>query len=106
MQPYNTIATHFTHSTPPQVSDIPATDAAAGYCPNSGVHYRVHFSSLVNSYYEGRESGREEGDARRSRDDARNALAEGLSPELVHRITGLDTQTILQIASSLALKQP
>ena len=37
-------------------------------------------------YEEGREEGREE--------IARNALAQGISPELVRTITGLDIQTI------------
>jgi hypothetical protein len=36
-------------------------------------------------------------------DDARNALAEGLSPEVIHRITGLDTAKIRQISATMSV---
>jgi hypothetical protein len=41
-----------------------------------------------------REEGREEGREERDREVARNALAEGASPEFVQKITGLDLATI------------
>ena len=44
-------------------------------------------------YEDGLEEGREEG-REEKRTIARNALAKGLTPELVHEITGLDMKTI------------
>ena len=49
--------------------------------------------------YERRE-GRREGEKNNALKNARNALAEGLSFEQVHRITGLDIQTIRTLQSS------
>ena len=46
--------------------------------------------ALAVRYEEGWEKGREEGIEK----TARNALAKGLSPELIHSITGLDLETI------------
>jgi predicted transposase/invertase (TIGR01784 family) len=46
---------------------------------------------LVTAYYEGKEDTKYEA--------ARNAVAEGLSPEVIHRITGLDIATIQQIVT-------
>jgi hypothetical protein len=43
---------------------------------------------------EGLEEGLEKGREERQKEIARNALAEGLSPELVQKITGLDLETI------------
>jgi hypothetical protein len=50
--------------------------------------------ALEVQYREGREEGLERGLEK----VARNALAEGMSPDLVSRITGLDTTTIKRLA--------
>jgi len=42
---------------------------------------------------------REEGGEERDIAIARNALAEGLSPEFIHKITGLDMKTIIELKS-------
>ncbi|MCL2608842.1 MAG: hypothetical protein FWD94_02935 [Treponema sp.] len=42
----------------------------------------------------GREEGREMGLAEIKRETARNALMEGLSPEVICKITGLDMETV------------
>ena len=47
-------------------------------------------SKLVQAKREGRQEGQQEG----REDVARNALAKGLSIEMVHDITGLDIETI------------
>ncbi|MCL2381870.1 MAG: hypothetical protein FWC64_09820 [Treponema sp.] len=47
----------------------------------------------------GRNEGMELGEARGREETARNALAQGLAPELVHRITGIDMETIQRLAS-------
>ncbi|MDR1301998.1 MAG: hypothetical protein LBK43_05965, partial [Treponema sp.] len=46
-----------------------------------------------------REAGQEIGWEKRNIAIARNALAEGLSPELVQKITGLDLETLMQLSS-------
>jgi len=52
-------------------------------------------NGVIPGYIEqGRVQGREEGLAVA----ARNALAQGASPEFVRKITGLDTETIKQLA--------
>ena len=43
---------------------------------------------------EAREDGREEGRQNGKVDIARNALAEGFTPESIQKITGLDLETI------------
>jgi predicted transposase/invertase (TIGR01784 family) len=48
-------------------------------------------------YEEGMEKGREEG----REETARNALAEGLSIEIVQKITGLDMETVKSLQSAL-----
>jgi predicted transposase/invertase (TIGR01784 family) len=45
-----------------------------------------------------REEGREEGEEKKQREIAQNALAKGLSPEFVQEITGLDRETIKQLS--------
>jgi predicted transposase/invertase (TIGR01784 family) len=47
---------------------------------------------------EGREEGREEGQEAAKKEDARNALAKGFSPEIISEITGLDVETIRQLS--------
>jgi predicted transposase/invertase (TIGR01784 family) len=49
--------------------------------------------ALAVRYREGREEGKEEG----KEEIARNALAEGMSPEAISRITGLDITTIKRL---------
>ena len=46
---------------------------------------------IVQGIVKGREEGREES----CEQIARNALAKGISPDMVHEITGLDLETIL-----------
>jgi len=48
---------------------------------------------------EGWEGGLEEGLEKGREDIAKNALAEGLSPEIIRTITGLDTETIMNLQS-------
>ena len=48
----------------------------------------------------GIEKGREEGMEKGKKETARNALAEGVSIELVQKITGLDLETIKNLAQS------
>jgi predicted transposase/invertase (TIGR01784 family) len=50
---------------------------------------------------EGREYGREEGREEGHEKDARNALALGLSVDMVQKITGLDTQSIRRLAGQV-----
>jgi len=50
--------------------------------------------ALAFRYNEGREEGREEGIEKGVEKVARNALAHGMSPELVQTITGLDIENI------------
>jgi predicted transposase/invertase (TIGR01784 family) len=45
--------------------------------------------------------GVEEGEDKKAREDARNALKEGLSVDAVQRITGLETETIKEIQAKL-----
>ena len=56
-------------------------------------------SDMVHERREGRKEGRYEGERSNALKNARNALAEGLSFEQVHRITGLDIQTIQTLQS-------
>jgi predicted transposase/invertase (TIGR01784 family) len=84
-----------------------AMKEAIKYCIENGVlktfletHSSEVFNMLITEwnldeakeawYEEGREEGREEG----IEDIARNALAEGLSVDVVKKITGLDMETI------------
>jgi len=46
------------------------------------------------------EEGHNEGMERGREETARNAIAQGLAPELVHRITGLDMETIQRLDSA------
>jgi hypothetical protein len=54
--------------------------------------------ALEYRYEEGRREGRNEGQRTKANEDARRALQEGLSIDVVHRITGLDTETIQDLA--------
>jgi hypothetical protein len=54
--------------------------------------------ALAVRYEEGREEGWEEG----REEVARNALANGLSPDFIHKITGLDLETINSFAAANA----
>ena len=56
---------------------------------------------LEEGLEEGLEKGREEG----REDIARNALAEGATVEFVNKITGLDTETIMNL-QSLVTRNP
>jgi len=53
--------------------------------------------ALAVRFEEGREEGREEGLEEGREEIARNAIAEGLSPEVICAITGLDTETIMTL---------
>jgi predicted transposase/invertase (TIGR01784 family) len=57
--------------------------------------------ALVFRYEEGREEGREEGIEMGMEKAARNALAQGVAPELIHTITGLDIESIYGLQSQL-----
>ncbi|MDR1302911.1 MAG: hypothetical protein LBK43_10660, partial [Treponema sp.] len=48
----------------------------------------------------GQKIGWEAGQEERNRAIARNALAEGASPEFVQKITGLDLETLMQLSST------
>jgi predicted transposase YdaD len=50
------------------------------------------------AWAEGRVLGREEGREVEREEVARNALAEGLTPDFVQKITGLDMETIKKLA--------
>jgi hypothetical protein len=58
--------------------------------------------------FEAREEAAAEGRAEGRAEVARNALAQGLEPEIVQKITGLDIQTItgLKQAADNSEKQP
>jgi len=57
-------------------------------------------SGLNYAKDEGRQEGREEGQEAATLEIARNALAESATPEFVQKITGLDLETIKQLAGS------
>jgi predicted transposase/invertase (TIGR01784 family) len=44
------------------------------------------------------EEGREEGLKTAKKEDARNALAKGFTPEIISEITGLDVETVRQLS--------
>jgi predicted transposase/invertase (TIGR01784 family) len=93
--------------------------AAVKYCVNHGIlkdFLELHSSEVFNMLFtewnwddalavrfeEGREEGREEG-LEKGREEgreeiARNALTKGLPPDVIREITGLDIQTIMNIA--------
>jgi len=56
--------------------------------------------ALAVRYEEGWEDGMDKGREEGMVNVARNALAEGLSPEVIRTITGLDTETIMTLAST------
>jgi len=56
--------------------------------------------ALAYRYEEGLEVGREEGMEKGMEKVARNALSQGVSPEMIHIITGLDIETINSIRLS------
>jgi predicted transposase/invertase (TIGR01784 family) len=49
---------------------------------------------IVKGREEGRVEGREKGRVEGREEIARNALAKGIPPDMVHEITGLDLETI------------
>jgi predicted transposase/invertase (TIGR01784 family) len=51
---------------------------------------------------EGREQGRGQGLKAAKKEDARNALAKGFTPEIISEITGLDVETIRQLSTQQA----
>jgi hypothetical protein len=92
--------------------------AAVKYCVSRGIlqdFLELHSSEVFNMLFtewnwddalavrfeEGREEGREEGleqGLEKGREEiARNALAKGLSPDIIGEITGLDSETIRNI---------
>ena len=56
--------------------------------------------ALAVRFEEGMEEGREKGREEGMEKVARNALAEGLSPDVIRTITGLDTETIMTLKST------
>jgi predicted transposase/invertase (TIGR01784 family) len=48
----------------------------------------------------GRQKGKQEGRAERDLEVARKALSEGFSPDVVQKITGLDIETIKNLAAA------
>jgi predicted transposase YdaD len=54
--------------------------------------------ALAVQYKEGREKGQEEGWEKGQEKFARNALAEGMSPDAISRITGLDIAIVKELA--------
>jgi predicted transposase/invertase (TIGR01784 family) len=56
---------------------------------------------LEKGLEKGREQGLEEGLEEGREEIARNALAKGLSPDIIGEITGLDSETIKNIALSV-----
>jgi predicted transposase/invertase (TIGR01784 family) len=93
-----------------------AVKEAVKYCINHGVlkeFLELHSSEVLNMlftewnwddalavrYEEGREEGREEGQEENREETARKALYEGISVELIQKITGLDIETINRLGS-------
>jgi predicted transposase/invertase (TIGR01784 family) len=70
---------------------------------------RDHHSSLNSAYREGVEEGEargvvigeKQGEGKKAREDARNALKEGLPVDVVQRITGLDLDIIREIQANI-----
>jgi predicted transposase/invertase (TIGR01784 family) len=58
-------------------------------------------SALGHARREGEAKGIAKGIAKGKEEVARNALAQGVSPELIHTITGLDIETINSIQLNL-----
>ena len=56
--------------------------------------------AIAFAHEEGRVEGREEAREERNTEIARNALAEGASPEFIQKITGLDLEAIKQLAGN------
>ena len=54
-------------------------------------------SNLLTAERRGEIRGRKEGREESNLELARNALAEGLSAEMIHKITGLDLETIKKL---------
>ena len=73
--------------------------SAENYAREKG-HAEGHEQGLEQGHAEGREQGREQGREESREAIARNALAEGLSVNLVQKITGLDIKTIERLASA------
>jgi predicted transposase/invertase (TIGR01784 family) len=55
--------------------------------------------ALAVRYEEGWSEGREEGEERKQREIAKNALANGLPIDIISTITGLDIENIRQISA-------
>jgi len=56
-----------------------------------------HAQGLAEGREEGRTEGLTEGMAKEKLEVAKNALAKGLSVEMIHEITGLDIETIRRL---------
>ena len=54
--------------------------------------------ALEKGFLQGEEVGLQKGEKRKALQNARNALAKGLSHQLVHEITGVDMETIAGLA--------
>jgi len=65
---------------------------------NSEMEY-AHEEGLAEGMEKGLEKGREEGLKKGREEIARNALAQGASIDFVNKITGLDNETIKQLAN-------
>ena len=91
-----------------------AIEKAVKYCEKHGIlreFLEIHGSEVLNMLLEewnmddalavareeAREEGREEGSEERSNTIARNALAEGYTPESIQKITGLSLEEISKL---------
>lgn len=63
--------------------------AELGYARDSGIE-----EGLEQGLRQGREEGREEGRLQSLRETAQRMLAQGLSPEMITEVTGLDPETL------------
>jgi predicted transposase/invertase (TIGR01784 family) len=64
---------------------------------NSGMHWSER-KGEQKGLKQGLQEGRQEGEQKKALEDARNALALGLSVDMIQKITGLDTRTITQLS--------
>ena len=88
---------------------IEAEQVAALVEKAKGKEYGGMFEAVIESFQEGQEEawakglteGRAEGRTEGQIEIARNALAKGIAPELIHDITGLDMETIQSLLQTL-----
>jgi predicted transposase YdaD len=73
---------------------IKMKDTFERFMEETGLAAKAEARGEARGRTEGEARGRTEGEARGVEKVARNALAQGVSPELVQKITGLDIQTI------------